>query len=32
MEKVIEHGTFRLMIGASSNDIRLREVFEVAGD
>jgi beta-glucosidase len=29
MEWVIEPGAFRLMIGASSNDIRLREVFEV---
>jgi beta-glucosidase len=32
MEKVIEPGAFRLMIGASSNDIRLREVFEVEAD
>jgi beta-glucosidase len=32
MEKVIEPGAFRLMIGASSNDIRLREVFEVEED
>ncbi len=29
MEKVVEPGKFRIMIGASSNDIRLREEFVV---
>lgn len=29
---VIESGEFRLMIGASSNDIRLREIFKVKTD
>jgi beta-glucosidase len=29
LKEVIEPGTFRIMIGSSSMDIRLREVFEV---
>ncbi|HKH62756.1 MAG TPA: hypothetical protein VKA49_18060 [Flavitalea sp.] len=29
MKEVIEPGKFRIMIGSSSMDIRLREVFEV---
>ncbi|MGZ8524071.1 MAG: hypothetical protein ACXWV1_06560 [Chitinophagaceae bacterium] len=29
MKEVIEPGKFRLMIGSSSMDTRLREVFEV---
>ena len=29
MKEVTEHGKFRFMIGSSSMDIRLREVFEV---
>lgn len=29
MERVVEPGTFRIMIGTSSNDIRLREILRV---
>jgi len=29
MKWVVEPGEFRIMIGASSKDIRLRDVFEV---
>ena len=29
MNRVVEPGEFRIMIGASSNDIRLRGIFEV---
>jgi beta-glucosidase len=29
MKEVIEPGQFRIMIGSSSSDIRLREIFEV---
>jgi beta-glucosidase len=29
MERVIEPGDFRIMIGASSNDIRLRGILNV---
>ncbi len=29
MDRVVEPGTFRIMIGASSKDIRLREILEV---
>ena len=32
MERIVEPGGFRIMIGASSNDIRLREIIEVKPD